>query len=231
MDKNTFTDLLKVDVSGYVEKKKSDNGMELSYLSWANAVAEMKKRFPNLSYEIVKFNGLPYVYDPMTGYMVYTNVTIDGVTHEMWLPVMDGKNRAMKAEPYEYTTKYGKKTVEAATMMDINRAIMRCLTKNFAMFGLGLALYAGDDIWTENDEKPKKEKKSEAQAAKDAYPDRETMCRVIEKVHGKNARFSEYLKSKGAATVWDLSDAAIMATYGSISEPEIKRAIEEGQDD
>ena len=47
----------------------------------------MKKLYPSASYEVKKFNGLPYVYDPITGFMVYTSVTIEGVSHEMWLPV------------------------------------------------------------------------------------------------------------------------------------------------
>ena len=137
-----FKKLYSMDVSGKTEEK---NG--LTYLSWAWAWAEFKKACPDATYEIVKFdNGLPYAYDEATGFMVYTRVTAKGVTHEMWLPVMDGANKAMKARPYEYSTKYGKKTVEAATMFDVNKAIMRCLTKNLAMFGLGLYIYAGEDL-------------------------------------------------------------------------------------
>ena len=67
----------------------------------------MKKLYPAASYEVKKFNGLPYVYDPITGFMVYTSVTIEGVSHEMWLPVLDGANKAMKATPYTYTTRNG----------------------------------------------------------------------------------------------------------------------------
>jgi hypothetical protein len=64
----------------------------------------------------------------------------------MWLPVMDGANQAMKHESYEYSTRYGVKTVDAATMFDINKTLMRCLTKNLAMFGLGLYIFAGEDL-------------------------------------------------------------------------------------
>lgn len=150
MEKNYFTDLSAVDCRDKIEKK---NG--LSYLSWAWAWYEVAKRYPAATYEIVKFDGIPYVYDEKTGYMVYTRVTIEGVTREMWLPVMDGNNRAMKNEPYKVVTKYGKEIpVEAATMFDINKTIMRCLTKNLGMFGLGLALYAGEDIFDEDDQKP-----------------------------------------------------------------------------
>ena len=141
-----FEDLNGLNINGHTEKKKVE-GKELTYLSWPWAWAEVKKRYPDAHYTIWKNeNGLPYTEDPATGYMVYTSVTIEGVTHEMWLPVMNGANRAMKRAPYEYTTKYGKKSVEAATMMDINKTIMRCLVKNLAMFGLGLYIYAGEDL-------------------------------------------------------------------------------------
>lgn len=141
-----FEDLNGLNINGHTEKKKVE-GKELTYLSWPWAWAEVKKRYPDAHYTIWKnAEGLPYTEDPMTGYMVYTSVTINEVTHEMWLPVMNGANRAMKRAPYKYTTKYGEKSVEAATMMDINKTIMRCLVKNLAMFGLGLYIYAGEDL-------------------------------------------------------------------------------------
>lgn len=137
-----FDDVYKINVNEYTEKKEG-----LTYLSWAYAWREFKKIFPTATYEIKKFeNSLPYVYDENIGYMVFTSVTVEGLTHEMWLPVMDSKNKTMKKEPYKYTTKYGEKTVEAATMFDVNKAIMRCLVKNLAMFGLGLYIYAGEDL-------------------------------------------------------------------------------------
>lgn len=140
--KTVFTELNAVNVNEHTEKKQN-----LTYLSWAWAWAETKKRYPEATYEVVKFeNGLPYSYDSKTGYMVYTKVTIENVTHEMWLPVMDNNNNAMLDHPYEYTTKYGKKTVAACTMFEVNKAIMRCLTKNLAMFGLGLYIYSGEDL-------------------------------------------------------------------------------------
>ena len=141
-----FDELNAINVNDKTEKKKS-GGTELTYLSWTWAWAEVKKRYPEAHYEIVMHNGLPYVYDENTGYMVFTTVTIDGITHMMWLPVMDGANKAMKNQPYTYATKYnGEKTVDAATMFDVNKTIMRCLVKNLAMFGLGLYIYAGEDL-------------------------------------------------------------------------------------
>lgn len=150
-----FNTLYKLDVNDNVEKKKTGSTY-LSYLSWAWAWAEVKKKFPQAQYSIQKFeNNLPYVFDPNTGYMVFTTVTIDDMTYEMWLPVMDGANKAMKHEPYTYKVikwENGKrngfidKEVEAASMFDINKTIMRCLVKNLAMFGLGLYIYAGEDL-------------------------------------------------------------------------------------
>lgn len=165
--KSTFDVLNAINVNGHTEQK---NG--LTYLSWAWAWAEVKKQFPGAEYEVVKQpNGLPYVYDDQTGYMVFTRVTIGEISHEMWLPVMDSANKAMKADPYSYMVKdpafqychmdedgkyrdkYGKehkkyieKIVEPANMFDVNKTIMRCLVKNLAMFGLGLYIYAGEDL-------------------------------------------------------------------------------------
>ncbi len=157
-DITAFNILSAIDVNGHTEKKKTGS-TELTYLSWPWAWAEVKKAFPTASYKVMKDGeGLPYVYDPRTGYMVYTSVTIEDVTHEMWLPVMDGANKAMKAQAYTYKVKDWKtrqsieKEVAPATMFDINKTIMRCLVKNLAMFGLGLYIYAGEDLpLTEDD--------------------------------------------------------------------------------
>jgi len=134
--KSVFERLSAINLNEYVEKK--DN---LTYLSWAWAWSATKKECPDASYQI-----LPTEYDEVLGFMCHTNVTIEGQTLEMWLPVMDGKNKSMKKYSYEYTTKYGVKTVEPATTFDINKTIMRCLVKNLAMFGLGIYIYAGEDL-------------------------------------------------------------------------------------
>jgi hypothetical protein len=144
---NTFTKLRTLNVNDRVEKKDG-----LTYLSWAWAWDEFKQACPDATYEVVKTDkGLPY-FESEAGAMVYTKVTADGQTHEMWLPVMDGKNKAMKSAPYAYTVRDWKtkqtveKMVDAYTMFDINKTIMRCLVKNLAMFGLALYIYAGEDL-------------------------------------------------------------------------------------
>lgn len=144
---SVFSRLFKVDVSKNIEKKSAGYGKELSYLSWTFAWSNVKLRYPGANYEIVKFeNGLPYVYDEKTGYMVFTKVTIEGTTHEMWLPVMDSHNEAMLDHQYTKQYKNSSVKIEPATMFDINKTIMRCLVKNLAMFGLGLYIYAGEDL-------------------------------------------------------------------------------------
>lgn len=147
-----FEELSKINVNGHTDDK---NG--LTYLSWVWAWSEIKKQCPEVTYDILKFeNNLPYVYDENTGYMVFTKMTIGEQTYEMWLPVMDGNNKAMLNHPYTYKVKeykdgqftgqYKEKNVEPATMFDINKTIMRCLVKNIAMFGLGIYIYAGEDL-------------------------------------------------------------------------------------
>ena len=143
MEKQTFEKLSAINVNDKVEKKSN-----LTYLSWAWAWAEVKKACPDATYSVIEDpnTNKPYFYDENLGYMVMTEVTIEGETLEMWLPVMDGANKAMTATSYTYQTRYGEKTVDAATMFDINKTLMRCLTKNLAMFGLGLYIYAGEDL-------------------------------------------------------------------------------------
>lgn len=137
-----FQELYSLDVGKYVEQKQG-----LSYLSWAYAWAEFKKIYPDATYEVKKDeSGRCYFGDEQIGYMVYTSVTAGGLTYEMWLPVMDNNNKAMKLNAYTYSTRGGEKSVEAVSMFDINKAVMRCLVKNLAMFGLGLYIYAGEDL-------------------------------------------------------------------------------------
>lgn len=143
-NKSVFETLFEINVNDHIEKKK-----DLTYLSWPYAWAEVKKKYPSATYKIHLFGEkqLPYVFDENVGYMVFTDVTINDLTHTMWLPVMDSANKTMKSKPYTYSTKFKKDIpVEAATMFDVNKTIMRCLVKNLAMFGLGLYIYSGEDL-------------------------------------------------------------------------------------
>lgn len=95
MENNTFKTLSKINVNGMVEKKQT-GGTTLTYLSWASAFQAAKENYPDLEYEVERNpeTGMPYWYDPLTGYMVFTKITIGSQTHQMWLPVMDGTNHA-----------------------------------------------------------------------------------------------------------------------------------------
>jgi hypothetical protein len=134
--KTVFERLSAINVNDHVEKKSN-----LTYLSWAWAWSETKRACPDATYKI-----LPTEYDEALGFMCHTTVTIEGETLEMWLPVMDGANKSMKKVAYSYSSYRGDKQVEAATTFDINKTIMRCLVKNLAMFGLGIYIYAGEDL-------------------------------------------------------------------------------------
>lgn len=161
-DLSVFERLSAINVNEHVEQK--DN---LSYLSWAWAWSEVKKAYPDTTYRVLETE-----FEESLGFMCHTSVTIKGETLDMWLPVMDGKNKAMKKTAYTYKGSawvQGKKvevdkTVEPATMFDINKTIMRCLVKNLAMFGLGIYIYAGEDL---------PEVESNAKAAAAAPPKKE----------------------------------------------------------
>lgn len=80
------------------------------------------------------------------GFYVWTEFTVDGVTKRQWLPIMDAKNHIVRAVPYQTQGKYGTITIQAIDAGLLNKTIMRCFTKNIAMFGLGLYIYGGEDL-------------------------------------------------------------------------------------
>ncbi len=138
---DSFKKLKQIDVKPYVKEKN-----KLSYLSWAVAWRLVIEVCPDATYELKTFDdGMPCKITPF-GAFVSTSVTIDGITREMTLPVLDGANKSLKAEAYTYTTKFGEKSVDALNAFDINKAQMRCLVKNLGVFGLGLDLYIGYDL-------------------------------------------------------------------------------------
>lgn len=127
MADNYFSVLNSVNVNGMTEKK---NG--LTYLSWSYAWGEVKKRYPDTFYTIYEnAEGWNYHTDGRTCW-VKTGVTICGVEHIEYLPVMDYRNQSI--------------SVDKVTSMDVNKAIQRSLTKAVARHGLGLYVYAGEDL-------------------------------------------------------------------------------------
>lgn len=129
-----FETLNAINVGEHIEKK---NG--LSYLAWAWAWAEVKKKYPTATYTIYENkDGWNYHTDGHTAW-VKTGVTIDGLEHIEYLPVMDMRNRSIP--------------IENVTSFDVNKAIQRSLTKACARHGLGLYIYAGEDL-PEAEQKP-----------------------------------------------------------------------------
>ena len=146
--KSVFEVLSAIDVNGHTEKK---NG--LTYLSWAWAWAEIKKRYPGAFYTIYENkDGLLYHTDGRTAW-VKTGVTIEGLEHIEYLPVMDYNNKSIP--------------LERITSFDVNKAIQRSLTKACARHGLGLYIYAGEDL-PEGAEEPAPAKRTTKKAAESA---------------------------------------------------------------
>lgn len=126
-EKSVFEVLNAINVNEHTEKKNN-----LTYLSWAWAWAEVKKHYPDAQYTIYEnANGMNYHTDGRTCW-VKTGVTIEGLEHIEYLPVMDYKNASIPAE--------------RVTSFDVNKAIQRSLTKAAARHGLGLYIYAGEDL-------------------------------------------------------------------------------------
>lgn len=167
---NYFNVLNNINVNGKTEQK---NG--LTYLSWAWAWGEVKKLFPDATYTIYEdADGCLYHSDGRTCW-VKTGVTVNGIEHIEYLPVMDYKNKSI--------------LVENVTSFDVNKAIQRSLTKAVARHGLGLYIYAGEDLpESENEEKAKEEKPKKAKTPREL---------LIAKLHEKGIDVTAYAAEKG----------------------------------
>ena len=140
--KSVFATLNAINVNEHTERKKT-GGVELTYLSWAWAWAKVKENFPDATYTIYEnADGWNYHTDGRTCW-VKTGVTINGLEHIEYLPVMDYRNQSIPADK--------------VTSFDVNKAIQRGLTKAAARHGLGLYIYAGEDL-------PEDERKQQATA-------------------------------------------------------------------
>lgn len=140
---STFKRLLETNVSRYIEQKG-----RYSYVSWPWAVALLRNADPSARWEVVRFDGLPYQKTPV-GFFVEVAVTVDGLTLSQIHPVLDGKNNPIQ-EP---------------TSFDINTSIQRCLVKAIALHGLGLAVYAGEDLMNLSEGQPEEQADEDLSAA------------------------------------------------------------------
>ena len=133
--KNYFEELYEQDVSPYVEKK---NG--LNYVSWAYAWAGIKKLHPDATYKVYETpEGMNYFTDGRFCW-VKTGVTVAGIEHIEYLPVLDYRNKSIP--------------LNAVTSFDVNTSIQRSLTKACARHGYGLKVYAGEDVEAATKEAP-----------------------------------------------------------------------------
>jgi len=128
MNENYFVELSKIDVSEHVEKKNS-----FSYLSWSYAISQLRSFDPEATWEILRFEGMPYL-KTECGYFVEVAVTVKGLTLSQIHPVLDHRN----------------KPIEQPNSFQINTSIQRCLVKAIALHGLGLYIYAGEDLPMDN---------------------------------------------------------------------------------
>lgn len=124
--KSIFETLSSVDVSPVTQKKG-----QFSYLSWSNAVREMLKAYPTATWEFGEWDFLPYLKTEV-GYFVTCTVKIDGIARKQLMPILDFKNKAV--------------LVGKLTSDQVNKAQMRALAKAIALHGLGLDLWAGEDV-------------------------------------------------------------------------------------
>ena len=162
---NYFTTLNNINVNGKTEQK---NG--LTYLSWAWAWGEVKKLYPDATYTIYEnAEGWNYHTDGKTCW-VKTGVTVNGLEHIEYLPVMDFRNKSIPANN--------------VTSFDVNKAIQRSLTKAVARHGLGLYIYAGEDL-------PEAEQ-PEAEQPKQTKKVKSPRERLIAKLHEKGIDATEY---------------------------------------
>ena len=129
-EQHLFKQLAAIDVSHYVEKKGQFN-----YLSWPYAVAQLRLADPQASWEVRRFDDKPYLMTEL-GYFVEVAVTVQGLTLSQIHPVLDGRNQP----------------IEQPTPFDINTSIQRALVKAIALHGLGLNVYAGEDLPTHIEE-------------------------------------------------------------------------------
>jgi hypothetical protein len=121
---NHFARLNAINVSEHIEKKGG-----FAYLSWPYAIAQLRLADPTATWEVRRFYELPYLATDL-GVFVEVAVTVQGITLSQIHPVLDGRNRP----------------ILAPTSFDINTSIQRCLVKAIALHGLGLYIYAGEDL-------------------------------------------------------------------------------------
>lgn len=197
MENNYFVVLNNINVNDKTEKK---NG--LTYLSWAWAWGEIKKLHPNATYTIYEnADGCFYHTDGKTCW-VKTGVTVNGIEHIEYLPVMDYKNKSIP--------------LNAVTSFDVNKTIQRSLTKACARHGLGLYVYAGEDLPEEEKPEPKAEPKKTA--TRKASP---VQMKRLKDFYGD--KFGQFLEKNGLKSEAEITMEMADKTIEKITEYERRK--------
>lgn len=180
---NYFEELSAINVNDKTEKKGN-----LTYLSWAWAWGELKKKHPDATYTIYENDkGWNYHTDGKTAW-VKTGVTVNGLEHVEYLPVMDFKNKSI--------------SIDAITSVDVNKTIQRSLTKAVARHGLGLYIYAGEDLPSE---------------PTSAYPPREEMIKdIMIKYPEGSENLSKLLDYLKIPSIDKATEAQIISVYNKV---------------
>lgn len=135
---DSFANLSNINMTDAIKKKEGARDKKtgeikiLDYIPWAQAWRELKSKYPDATFKLWRDEkGIPFI-ETSGGLMVFTEVTVQGLTLGMHLPVLDYRNNSVKPDDY--------------TMNDVNKAIMRCLVKNMALHGLGINIYIGEEF-------------------------------------------------------------------------------------
>lgn len=180
---NNFTTLSKINVSGHIEKK---NG--LSYLSWAWAVDQLMRLDPQANWVFRE----PVIY-PDGSMMVHCDITVYGKTMYMFLPVMN----------------YSNKAIINPNAVDINKSMMRCLVKGIAVHGLGLYIYAGEDL-PEEEKQAINQQQSQGSQQPNQQQNQNTQQQPVQQQKPKDNRTQEQIYNDALIAIKDAPDTKIL---------------------
>jgi len=148
-NENQFTELAGISHEGHIEKKG-----KFSYLSWPFAVESLLSRFPDAKIKEHLFKdelGLTPVLNTPNGAFVKVSVEVNGVKRSKLHPILDNHNRP----------------IESPSSFEVNTSLARCLVKTIALHGLGLYIYAGEDLPNGEESKVSTPKQERAEAIVD----------------------------------------------------------------
>lgn len=220
---NKTNDLLKLDVSKHIEQKQN-----LNYLSWAWAWDQALRADPDATFTVSTWTRddgtvLPYMEINGTA-MVWVTVKMFDKTRTCMLPVMNAKNQPIPLAGRTYKDRFGNEQIEKVDSFNVNTAIMRCMTKCLALFGLGLYIYAGEDLPLDDEEKPEDPKKSPK--AKTPEPPKEKPVEPPEPTASENskARANAELFAEGMLEFLSVNDTeAALMSYWMANEKQINK--------